>query len=123
MARSNFRAMQAAREAIQAGEERAIQPCGITAWSVVEMLTYPEAVETLFDVRLDEPGAAASLPRLTSRSVPRYIAAVASGVAGGKIDRQTATSLLYAAQLMLSTKAKVSLGKVLGSKPHARSGS
>jgi len=48
----------------------------------------------------------ARLPKLTTRSVARYVAAVTSALAAGEIEPAAARACLYAAQLMLSFRAK-----------------
>ena len=58
-------------------------------------------------VEQDERGCV--LPRLTARSVQRYIGAVAEAVALGELEPRQAASLLYAVQVLVSAqKAKVS---------------
>jgi hypothetical protein len=87
-------------------------------WQRPDLDAEPEAVErwasmtyALMDDRLKawiadrlaparEADAPDTIPRLTAKSKPRYVAAVARAVASGAISPNAARALLYAAQLV-----------------------
>ena len=94
------REANAAWAAMSAGDAGKPMPCGLSARAVHDLCSRPDSATLLLGYSPGKP--AFRLPRLTVSTAHKYIAAIASEVERGLLDRRDANTLLYAAQMLLT---------------------